>query len=59
MENEKKKRKMLSRYVNYIYIFYWYLHFVKYNFQVPEDEDEDDDVPYNPKNLPLGWDGKV
>ena len=22
------------------------------------DEDEDD-VPYNPKNLPLGWDGKV
>ncbi|KAK4030082.1 Splicing factor 3A subunit 3 [Daphnia magna] len=26
--------------------------------EVPEDEDEDDDVPYNPKNLPLGWDGK-
>jgi splicing factor 3A subunit 3 len=25
-----------------------------------ESEDEDDtDVPYNPKNLPLGWDGKV
>lgn len=25
----------------------------------PESEsDEDDDVPYNPKNLPLGWDGK-
>jgi len=23
-----------------------------------EDED-DDDIPYNPKNLPLGWDGKV
>lgn len=24
-----------------------------------EDEDDDaDDVPYNPKNLPLGWDGK-
>lgn len=22
------------------------------------DEDEDDDIPYNPKNLPLGWDGK-
>ncbi|CAD5229007.1 unnamed protein product [Bursaphelenchus okinawaensis] len=22
------------------------------------DEVEDDDVPYNPKNLPLGWDGK-
>ena len=25
-----------------------------------ESEEEDDDgVPYNPKNLPLGWDGKV
>jgi splicing factor 3A subunit 3 len=25
-----------------------------------ESEDDDDtDVPYNPKNLPLGWDGKV
>jgi hypothetical protein len=23
------------------------------------DADDDDDVPYNPKNLPLGWDGKV
>lgn len=23
------------------------------------DEDDDDDIPYNPKNLPLGWDGKV
>lgn len=22
-------------------------------------EDDADDVPYNPKNLPLGWDGKV
>lgn len=22
------------------------------------DEDDNDDVPYNPKNLPLGWDGK-
>jgi len=22
------------------------------------DEEEDDDIPYNPKNLPLGWDGK-
>ncbi|XP_067947719.1 splicing factor 3A subunit 3-like [Watersipora subatra] len=21
-------------------------------------DDDDDDVPYNPKNLPLGWDGK-
>ncbi|KFD56556.1 hypothetical protein M514_02660 [Trichuris suis] len=28
---------------------------------VPEAEEEDDDaddIPYNPKNLPLGWDGK-
>lgn len=24
-----------------------------------ESEGEDDEVPYNPKNLPLGWDGKV
>merc|ERR1712029_1031726 len=24
----------------------------------PEAEDDDDDIPYNPKNLPLGWDGK-
>jgi len=24
----------------------------------PEPEDDDDDIPYNPKNLPLGWDGK-
>jgi len=23
-----------------------------------EVEEEDDDIPYNPKNLPLGWDGK-
>lgn len=23
------------------------------------DDEEDDDIPYNPKNLPLGWDGKV
>ena len=22
------------------------------------NQDEDDDIPYNPKNLPLGWDGK-
>lgn len=22
------------------------------------DDEEDDGVPYNPKNLPLGWDGK-
>merc|ERR1719334_1940645 len=29
--------------------------------EVSEDDgedDEDDDIPYNPKNLPLGWDGK-
>jgi len=24
----------------------------------PSDDDDEDDVPYNPKNLPLGWDGK-
>lgn len=23
------------------------------------DSDEEETVPYNPKNLPLGWDGKV
>lgn len=23
------------------------------------DDDDEEDVPYNPKNLPLGWDGKV
>lgn len=23
-----------------------------------EDDEDNDDVPYNPKNLPLGWDGK-
>lgn len=22
------------------------------------DEEDDDSIPYNPKNLPLGWDGK-
>lgn len=26
--------------------------------QSEESDDDDDDVPYNPKNLPLGWDGK-
>lgn len=26
--------------------------------QLPSDEEEDNAVPYNPKNLPLGWDGK-
>ncbi|CAI5443196.1 unnamed protein product [Caenorhabditis angaria] len=25
---------------------------------VEEEEEEDDGAPYNPKNLPLGWDGK-
>ena len=24
-----------------------------------ESDDDDEDIPYNPKNLPLGWDGKV
>ena len=24
-----------------------------------EDEEEDNSIPYNPKNLPVGWDGKV
>ena len=24
-----------------------------------DEDDEDDEVVYNPKNLPLGWDGKV
>ena len=24
-----------------------------------DSDEDDDDVPYNPKNLPLGWDGKV
>ena len=27
--------------------------------EAEESEGEDDAVPYNPKNLPLGWDGKV
>jgi len=26
--------------------------------EIVEEDDDDDDVPYNPKNLPLGWDGK-
>ena len=26
---------------------------------VVESEDEDEEIVYNPKNLPLGWDGKV
>jgi splicing factor 3A subunit 3 len=24
-----------------------------------EEEEENSDLPYNPKGLPLGWDGKV
>lgn len=26
---------------------------------VEEESDDEETVPYNPKNLPLGWDGKV
>ncbi|CAG7832209.1 unnamed protein product [Allacma fusca] len=26
--------------------------------QSESEDDDDDDIPYNPKNLPLGWDGK-
>lgn len=26
--------------------------------ETESDDDDNDDVPYNPKNLPLGWDGK-
>ena len=29
------------------------------HFDGDDDDDDDDDIPYNPKNLPLGWDGKV
>ena len=30
------------------------------NYPAESDSSEDeDDIPYNPKNLPLGWDGKV
>ena len=24
-----------------------------------DSSDDEEDIPYNPKNLPLGWDGKV
>ena len=24
-----------------------------------ESDDDENEIPYNPKNLPLGWDGKV
>ena len=27
-------------------------------FVEEEEDDEEDDIIYNPKNLPLGWDGK-
>ncbi|KHJ98419.1 hypothetical protein OESDEN_01599 [Oesophagostomum dentatum] len=27
-------------------------------WSIESDEEEDDGIPYNPKNLPLGWDGK-
>lgn len=29
------------------------------NFSEESSDEDDDDIPYNPKNLPLGWDGKV
>ena len=29
------------------------------HFEESDSDDDDDDIPYNPKNLPLGWDGKV
>ena len=29
------------------------------NISEDDSDDEDNDIPYNPKNLPLGWDGKV
>ncbi|KAK7107124.1 splicing factor 3A subunit 3-like [Littorina saxatilis] len=28
------------------------------NYPDTDSSDDDDDIPYNPKNLPLGWDGK-
>ncbi|XP_078319179.1 splicing factor 3A subunit 3-like [Crassostrea virginica] len=28
------------------------------HFEESDSDDDDDDIPYNPKNLPLGWDGK-
>lgn len=28
------------------------------NMSEDDSDDEDNDIPYNPKNLPLGWDGK-
>lgn len=29
------------------------------NYTDTDSDEDDDDIPYNPKNLPLGWDGKV
>lgn len=29
------------------------------HFEESDSDDDNDDIPYNPKNLPLGWDGKV
>lgn len=29
------------------------------NYDEEDSDDDDEDIPYNPKNLPLGWDGKV
>ena len=29
------------------------------DFAQSDSDDDEDDIPYNPKNLPLGWDGKV
>lgn len=29
------------------------------NISDDDSDDDDNDIPYNPKNLPLGWDGKV
>ena len=28
-------------------------------FEESDSDDDADDTPYNPKDLPLGWDGKV
>ncbi|KAJ8314975.1 hypothetical protein KUTeg_007125 [Tegillarca granosa] len=28
------------------------------HFDESDSDEDDDDIPYNPKNLPLGWDGK-
>ncbi|CAI9729227.1 splicing factor 3A subunit 3-like [Octopus vulgaris] len=28
------------------------------NYEEEDSDDDEEDIPYNPKNLPLGWDGK-